>query len=348
LSEISVICPVYNTEKYLPRCFDSVLQQTLADFEFVIVNDCSTDKSGDICGEYQKLDPRIKYIVHKKNRGIFGARNTGLDNAGCKLITWIDSDDWVDNDWLETLYNNQINYSADISIINSRNIYEKVKYKERKHAEQTFTFDNKEALRYLVESKYISNALTDKLIKKDLYKDLSFPKGRNCEDAALMHILVSRAKTIVYSNKKKYYYYYRLGSNMHRHSVKLEYDRFFMFKERLDFFQGNHYDDLLISQAKVAFNQGIYVLLMSLFYHPSTEESKYFSDTLFLMNQLSNSFEISKSKIKVFLLINGNFIQRFFIFFRYEFLKRVSYFIKRHFPFLLILYRKSKYSFAYS
>jgi glycosyltransferase involved in cell wall biosynthesis len=348
MPKISVICPVYNTAKLLPRCFDSVLAQTFTDFEFILINDCSTDKSGEICAQYQKKESRIKYIVHKYNQGIFGARNTGLKNSCGQYIAWIDSDDWVDTDWLDTLYSNAINRSADISIIDSRNIYENIHYCEIKKHSNIFVFSSQEALHNLVEGRYISNALTDKLIKKELYRNLSFPEGRNCEDAALMHILLSRTNTIVYSNQKKYYYYYRLGSNMHRHSVKLEYDRFFMFKERFDFFRENNYNDLLKQQAEITFKQGLYVLLMSIFYNPSSLEREFFSDTKLWMTNIAKVFEINKKDKKRFLCITGNFFQRFSVFLQYEYLRRLSYFIKQHFPVLLIFYRKIKYSFVYS
>jgi glycosyltransferase involved in cell wall biosynthesis len=348
MSKISVICPVYNTEKYLSRCFDSVLNQTFTDFEFVLINDCSTDRSGEICHRYQKRESRIKYIVHEYNQGIFGARNTGLKHACGQYLTWIDSDDWVDNDWLDILYNNLIDYSADISIINSRNVYEGVRYREVKKNNETFVFGNREALYNLIEEKYITNALTDKLIKKELYDKLSFPKDKNCEDAALMHILLSKTNTIVYSNQKKYYYYYRLGSNMHRHSVKLEYDRFFMFKERFDFFQDNNYTDLLEQQVKATFNQGLYVLLMSLFYEPSSLEKDFFLSTKLWMTNILNVFKINEKEEKFFSYITGNNLQRFLVFLRYEYPRRLSYFIKQHLPILLIFYRKVKYSFLYS
>jgi glycosyltransferase involved in cell wall biosynthesis len=346
MPKISVICPVYNTENLLIRCLDSVLNQTFADFEFILINDCSTDRSGEICRRYQKKETRIKYIVHEYNQGIFGARNTGLKHSTGQYITWIDSDDWVDSDWIDTLYNCIISHSADISIINSRNVYEKVRYREVKLNNEIFVFDNMEALHNLVAGRYITNALTDKLIKKELYRDLSFPEGRNCEDAAVMHILLSRANTIVYSTQNKYYYYYRLGSNMHRHSVKLEYDRFFMFKERLDYFENSGYTSLYKQQTRIVFDQGLYVLLMSLFYEPSSVEIEYFSIVKQWMNNAVNNFEIDEKKMKIFLYINGNHIQQIYVFFRYEYPKRLSYFIKQYFPPLVIIYRKLKYSFC--
>lgn len=100
---LSIIVPVYNVEKYLHRCIDSILNQTFTNFELILVNDGSTDNSRNICEEYSIKDARI-IVIHKKNEGVSSARNTGLDNAKGKFITFIDSDDYISNDYLETFF----------------------------------------------------------------------------------------------------------------------------------------------------------------------------------------------------------------------------------------------------
>lgn len=94
--KISVIVPVYNVEKYLRRCIDSILAQTFTDFEVLLIDDGSTDTSGNICDEYAEKDPRIR-VFHKENGGVSSARNRGLDNARGEWICFVDSDDWIDN-----------------------------------------------------------------------------------------------------------------------------------------------------------------------------------------------------------------------------------------------------------
>jgi glycosyltransferase involved in cell wall biosynthesis len=101
---ISIIIPVYNAEKYLQKCVDSVLTQTFSDFELLLIDDGSSDGSGKICDEYAQQDNRIK-VFHKKNGGVSSARNLGLDNATGEWITFIDSDDWVADNFLEVFYN---------------------------------------------------------------------------------------------------------------------------------------------------------------------------------------------------------------------------------------------------
>ena len=100
--KISVIVPAYNTEKYLRRCIDSILAQTFTDFELLLIDDGSTDQSGEICDEYADKDVRIK-VFHKANGGVSSARNVGLDNALGEYICFCDADDWVDNDYFEQM-----------------------------------------------------------------------------------------------------------------------------------------------------------------------------------------------------------------------------------------------------
>ena len=101
--KISVIVPVYNVEKYLHKCIDSILVQTFTDFELLLIDDGSTDKSGDICDEYAVKDARVR-VFHTENRGVSAARNHGLREASGDWICFVDSDDWVENCYLEYLY----------------------------------------------------------------------------------------------------------------------------------------------------------------------------------------------------------------------------------------------------
>lgn len=107
---ISIIVPVYNAENTLYRCVDSILQQTFTDWELLLIDDGSKDSSGDICDEYARKDSRIK-VFHKENGGVSSARNIGLDNARGEWITFVDSDDWIVGDFLQT---NNISYHEDL------------------------------------------------------------------------------------------------------------------------------------------------------------------------------------------------------------------------------------------
>ena len=99
---VSIIVPVYNTEKFLHRCIDSILAQTYTDFELLLIDDGSKDSSGTICDEYATQDARVR-VFHKENGGVSSARNLGLDNARGEWITFVDSDDWISKDYLEEM-----------------------------------------------------------------------------------------------------------------------------------------------------------------------------------------------------------------------------------------------------
>lgn len=104
IPKISIIIPVYNSEKFLERCIDSLLNQTFKDIELLLVNDCSQDKSGEICDAYAKIDTRIKIIYKAKNEGVSAARNSGIDAAKGRYIMFCDSDDYVSPVWCRILY----------------------------------------------------------------------------------------------------------------------------------------------------------------------------------------------------------------------------------------------------
>ncbi len=121
--QFSLIVPVYNVEKYLKKCIDSILDQSFKDFEVLLIDDGSIDQSGALCEDYAGKDNRIK-VIHQENRGLSGARNTGLEHASGEWIIFIDSDDWVSTDYLEVV-NKTINRSkADVYCINSVKVSE--------------------------------------------------------------------------------------------------------------------------------------------------------------------------------------------------------------------------------
>lgn len=121
---VSIVIPVYNTEKFLPQCLNSVLMQTYTDIEVVCVNDGSLDKSGDILKDYESNDKRVK-VVSIENRGLSGARNEGLNHCSGDYLLFVDSDDWIDNNTIEVALENAINYKADIVLWNYVKEYSK-------------------------------------------------------------------------------------------------------------------------------------------------------------------------------------------------------------------------------
>lgn len=203
---VSVIIPVYNVEKYLERCLKSVVEQSLKDIEIIVVNDGSTDGSGAICEKFAKSDNRIK-IINQKNKGIGSARNTGMKSASGEYIGFVDSDDWIDSDFFEKLYDTAQEYGADIAYAD---FIRKGKYK---HKIRMGIREKKVSVDIYDKMKHCRNltlgCVWNKIYKRDLIESngLSFPEGRLFEDG------IFSMQAIYYANRTvsvpdTYYYYF--------------------------------------------------------------------------------------------------------------------------------------------
>jgi glycosyltransferase involved in cell wall biosynthesis len=208
--EISIIVPVYNVENYLEDCLDSILAQSFQDFEVILVNDGSTDRSGLICDDYAKKDVRIK-VVHQEYRGVSSARNVGVANAEGEFIGFVDSDDRIDIHMYKTLYELCKETSSDISICNlGREIDGKLVNKDTR--EFLKEMDNEEGLRELFKGVLFRFSLCNKLFKKSCFKDVVFPEGRIHEDLATTYKLFAAAGKSIYTNYIGYIYVKRQNS----------------------------------------------------------------------------------------------------------------------------------------
>lgn len=232
---ISIIVPIYNVEKYLKKCIDSILNQTYSNIEVILVDDGSPDNSGLICDNYAKKDKRIR-VIHKKNGGLSDARNEGIKIAKGKYIGFVDSDDYIKKDMYEYLYNLISTLHCDISICNFIKVY------EEENLENNIAFSNKkkelnssEAIQYLLDDREIKSFAWNKLYKKDLFYDIKYPKNMNMEDVATTYKLFSKAKKIVVGNEEKYFYIQREGSILRSKNSKYYIDYFEIFYERYNY-----------------------------------------------------------------------------------------------------------------
>ena len=210
---ISIVVPVYNVENFLKKCIDSILSQTYKNWELVLVDDGSTDDSGLICDEYKKIDKRI-YVIHKLNGGLSDARNCGIKNSHGKYITFVDSDDYVDDDFIEYLYGLLKKYNTDIAISSYTIVNKNGKlldigknYEERKS-------DKVNCLKDMLLEKGYTISSCSKLYKKDFFSDIAFPIGKLNEDNGTTYKLIEKSHYIAIGNVGKYYYVERTGSIM--------------------------------------------------------------------------------------------------------------------------------------
>ena len=208
--KISVIIPVYNVEEYLCKCVEGIINQTYANLEIILVDDGSTDKSGQLCDELSTTDSRIT-VLHKKNGGLSDARNYGIEKATGKYITFVDSDDTVAVNYIDTLYELIIKYNADISICNCVHCYEgeKIQFRE---ADYTVAFETEKAISNMLYQKLFLVSAWAKLYKIEFFSDTKFPIGKLYEDSAIMYQIFEKAKLIAFSNAEIYGYFHREGS----------------------------------------------------------------------------------------------------------------------------------------
>lgn len=184
--QISIIVPIYNTEKYLRNCLLSLQNQSMQDFEVILINDCTPDNSMEIVNDFIQSDSRFHLIQHKENRGLGCARNTGIENANGKYINFLDSDDRLPRNALNMLIENAMKSDADMVIGNMAWVYNHylspVEYIEKRI--QNWLYESEFNIRQLSEESCLSGSVCNRLIKKELIKEnsLLFPENLYFED----------------------------------------------------------------------------------------------------------------------------------------------------------------------
>lgn len=206
---ISVIVPVYNVSAYLDRCMRSLIEQTYRNLEIILVDDGSTDNSGELCDQWAKKDTRVR-VIHRKNNGLSQARNTGLDAATGEYITFVDSDDILSPHLCRVLYDS-IRECAEIAICDAEHIFPEKPYAFFVSEEaQTLTAES--AICQMWYQKSFLPSAWGKLYRRELFQGKQFTPGRIFEDIDIMHELFDAANTIVYNRSKLYGYVHREGS----------------------------------------------------------------------------------------------------------------------------------------
>lgn len=233
---ISIIVPIYNVEKYLRKCVDSLINQTYQNIEIILVDDESPDNCPKICDELAKKDHRIK-VIHKKNGGLSDARNCGLKIAKGKYVMFVDSDDYVSNTMVEDLVKLKEKNNAQISICNriyvDENGNEKYKYQDN---DKTLIMNREESLVELCSFRSFDMSAWAKLYDISLFKDIEFPVGKLCEDYYIMYKLFDKCNKIVYTSKAGYYYLQRNGS-ITKTNKRILMDYIYAAKEQLEFIE---------------------------------------------------------------------------------------------------------------
>ncbi|MDR3058402.1 MAG: glycosyltransferase [Prevotella sp.] len=199
---ISIIIPVFNAEKYLKRCMDSILSQTFCKFECILVDDASSDKSPIICDEYGKKDSRIKVLHKNKNGGAAQARSTGLTAAKGIFVLFADSDDWIEKTMIEKLYNKAIDENYDFVCCD---YYEDFPDKTI-YCKQEPANEKKVLIKEIIAMGCFSPVTWNKLIKHDIYNKVIFPETSYSDDRAIMPQVLHYSNKIGYVNEALYHW----------------------------------------------------------------------------------------------------------------------------------------------
>lgn len=213
MSLISVIVPVYRVEPYLRRCIDSILRQTLSDFELILVDDGSPDGCPQICEAYAQADARVR-VIHKTNGGLSDARNAGLAVAGGEYIVFVDSDDWVSERYLETLFKAIQSTGSDICECAAAVVSDERTAVVSSAARESRVYRAQEALRLLIQDSVLHQYVWNKMYRKSCVDGILFETGRTNEDEFWTYQVFGRASGVTKIEDTLYFYYQRQDSIM--------------------------------------------------------------------------------------------------------------------------------------
>jgi glycosyltransferase involved in cell wall biosynthesis len=208
---VSVIVPVYNVEKYVSRCVDSLLKQSYLNVEIVLVDDGSTDNSGLICDEYAKKDKRVK-VIHRNNGGLSAARNVGIKKSLGEYLAFVDGDDYVSNDFVSFLMKLLTQNGGDVAQCGHFIQYSEKRKVEKNSNHETIVLNRVQAIESLCYNGEYDVTAWNKLYKRSVFNNVSFPVGMLYEDTATSYRLAENADRFVVSMEPKYFYVQRYDS----------------------------------------------------------------------------------------------------------------------------------------
>lgn len=238
MKKVSIVVPIYNADKYIARCVDSLLNQDYKNIELVLINDGSYDESEKICNDYVKNNKNVKLFT-QKNSGVSVARNTGVKNSTGDYICFVDSDDYVKSSFISDFVKAIEKDSSDIAICKYERVSEYIYYDSNEELSTT-TISGIDGLKELLEfypKGIITNHMWNKIFKKELFEGIEFPIGRNFEDIGVCYLLFEKANIISLMNKSNYYYYEHENSIMTNLSRKSIEDKYYVGEARNEYIE---------------------------------------------------------------------------------------------------------------
>lgn len=230
---ISVIVPVYNVEKYLDRCVQSIVNQTYQNLEIILVDDGSPDGCPAMCDAWAEKDNRIR-VIHKENGGLSDARNAGMEIANGEYIAFVDSDDWVSPDYIDAMYQAIRNTGGEIAACDVVISYGDIEPAVSAQGAALRVCNAEEAIGDILQGKGFRAVAWNKLYKKSLLENEQYPVGKYHEDEFFTYRILAKARKLVYVDCALYAYFQRPGSIMNSVSIK-HLDALDAYLERLAF-----------------------------------------------------------------------------------------------------------------
>lgn len=323
MKKISVIVPIYNTEKYLSRCIESLINQTYKNLEIILVNDGSTDNSLDVCYTFAKKDKRIK-VYNKDNGGQSSARNLALEKMTGDFIGFVDSDDWIALDTYEYLIKLINENSADIAFVErvytqgsiniiNNNICQKI-YEQEKIIEEYLNYGMKTG----------NYGLPNYLYKKDLFEGIHFPDGRICEDIVTNYKLMKKANKLVKSNKICYYYFQDNRSTTRNKFSKRDFDLVFACDELIQLSENENQQ--IKKMVKEKRDRTDFSLLAKIAYYGIKDNENYEDEIKKMLKRLrKNYIELMFTNMKIvrkiqltFFVVNYSIVRKLMRYIRKE------------------------------
>lgn len=208
---VSVIVPIYKVETYINRCIDSIITQTYANLEIILVDDGSPDKCGEICDNYALQDRRIK-VIHKENGGLSDARNVAIDKATGDFFTFIDSDDYVDCHYVEYLYKVMEKTEVDCVLCDFEKFSKEPMLTKNIYFCDYKIFSSLTALEMILYQNKLVPSAWAKLYKREVFNNIRYPNGMLYEDLAIIYDVMKNCSTIAFLPLKLYFYFQRPNS----------------------------------------------------------------------------------------------------------------------------------------
>lgn len=290
--KISVIVPVYNVEQYLERCVDSIINQTYKNLEIILVNDGSTDNSGQICDELAKKDDRIR-VIHKKNGGVSEARNVGVKEISGEYIIFIDSDDYIDKKMFSVLYSQIKLEAADVSVCGVMNIYENNNIPQARNTNEYLILNNEGFLREYLKGERIPGGIWNKLIKSSIAKSIKFPVGLIYEDAYYHYELIKLARRYVITTEPLYNYYHREGSLTEGYYKKRDLSCIEIYNKFYDYVVNNYSSNR--EEAFFRLSYSYFVILDKMLLQDDYKKIEEYKEIVGFLKK--NAFKISRNRI---------------------------------------------------